>query len=208
MRRTIGRLIAIEGIDQSGKRTQAQLLAKALSAITQSTKVVSFPDYSTPLGRQLKAYLSGKSQLDHHAVHLLYAANKWEKIREIRQQLRLGSYVVVNRYTPSNLAYGVAHGLELGWLYHLEKDLPKADIVFVLDVSLKTSFARKKRSRDVHEGDYEYLRKVRSTYHRLAKRYHWKVVNAEQGIDAVHAVLWKEMAHVLPHRTRSRLASG
>lgn len=208
MRRTVGLLIAIEGIDQSGKRTQAQLLVKALGVGVQSTTVVSFPDYSTPLGRELRAYLSGKSQLDYHAVHLLYAANKWEKAHEIHNRISLGGFVVINRYTPSNLAYGVAHGLDLGWLYHLEKDLPKADIVFVLDVSPKTSFLRKKRSRDVHEGDLQYLRRVRSAYLRLAKRYHWKVVNAERKVDVVHAVLWKEVTRLLEHKTRSHLTSG
>lgn len=203
MRRTVGRLIAIEGIDQSGKRTQSQLMAKALRTRVQSATVVSFPDYSTPLGQELRAYLSGKSQLDYHAVHLLYAANKWEKADEIHRQICHGRFVVVNRYTPSNLAYGIAHGLDLDWLYHLEKDLPKADIVFVLDVSPKISFSRKKRSRDVHESNLKYLWKVRSAYLRLAKRYHWKVVNAEQTIDVVHSVLWKEVTHLLDQKTKS-----
>ena len=197
MRRTIGRIIAVDGIDQSGKRTQAELLAEALDVRVRSTKVVSFPDYSTPMGRQLKAYLSGKSRLDYHAVHLLYAANKWEKANEIRHQINLGGFVVINRYTPSNLAYGVVHGLDVEWLYDLERDLPNADIVFILDVSPKTSFSRKRRFRDVHEGDLEYLRKVRSTYLRLAKRYKWKVIDAEQEADTVHSMLWKNVVRLL-----------
>jgi len=202
---TIGRLIAIEGIDQSGKRTQALLLAKALRAQDQSTIVVSFPDYSTRLGRQLEAYLSGKSRLDYHAVHLLYAANKWEKANEIHRQIRHGRFVIVNRYTPSNLAYGVAHGLDMKWLYHLEEDLPRADIVFVLDVSPRTSFSRKKSLRDVHESDIEYLEKVRGAYQRLAKRYRWKVVNADQKVDVVHSLLWKQTARLLDQKIKWRL---
>jgi dTMP kinase len=197
MGRTIGRIIAIDGIDQSGKRTQTQLLAEALDARGTSTKVVSFPDYSTPMGRQLKAYLSGKSRLDYHAVHLLYAANKWEKANEIRHQINLGGSMVINRYTPSNLAYGVVHGLDVEWLYDLERDLPKADIIFILDVSPRTSFSRKKHFRDIHEGDLEYLRKVRSVYLRLAKRYKWKVVDAEQKTDTVHSMLWRDVAPLL-----------
>lgn len=197
MPHTIGRIIAIDGIDQSGKRTQAQLLAESLHLRARSNKLVSFPDYSTPVGRQLKAYLSGKSKLDYHAVHLLYAANKWEKVNEIRYQISLGGFVVINRYTPSNLAYGVVHGLDIKWLYDLERDLPKPDIVFILDVSPKTSSSRKKSFRDVHEGDLEYLRKVRNAYLRLARRYKWKVIDAEQKIDVVRSILWEYVDRLL-----------
>ena len=197
MPRPIGRIIAIDGIDQSGKRTQAQLLAEALDLRAQSNKVVSFPDYSTPIGRQLKAYLSGRSKPDYHAVHLLYAVNKWEKVNEIRHQINLGGFTVINRYTPSNLAYGVAHGLDIKWLYDLEKDLPKADIVFILDVSPSISSSRKKNFRDIHEGNLEYLRKVRNAYLHLANKYKWKVIDAEQKVDVVHSILWNYVTRLL-----------
>lgn len=74
--RKFGQLIAIEGIDQSGKRTQAFLLAKELLRNGFKAAVWSFPDYSTPLGRQLRAYLAGRSTLDHHALHLLYTGKQ------------------------------------------------------------------------------------------------------------------------------------
>lgn len=199
-RRSIGRLIAVEGIDQSGKRTQSELLAKALSASGQPNVIVSFPDYSTPIGHQLRAYLSGKVKSNYHVVHMLYAANKWEKAQEIFHYLRMGRFVVTNRYTPSNLAYGSAHGLDLQWLLQLEKDLPKADFVFVLDVSPKASFERKRRSRDIHEGDRLYLRKVQEAYRQLAKKYHWKLVNAEQSIDVLHSILWNEVSCFMKRR--------
>lgn len=191
--RNKGRLIAVEGIDQSGKRTQSLLLAKALSASGHPSTVISFPDYSTPLGRQLRSYLSGKIKVDYHVVHMLYAANKWEKVPELTLHLQLGRFIVTNRYTPSNLAYGSAHGLEFGWLFQLESDLPEADLVFVLDVSPKSSFERKRSSRDIHEGNLPYLRKVRETYRRLAKRYRWKMVNGEQDPETVHSILWDEV---------------
>ena len=200
MRRSTGRLIAVEGIDQSGKRTQSLLLAKALTANKQPNALFSFPDYSTPLGQQLRAYLSGKIHPDYHVVHMLYAANKWERAREILDQINNGRFVIVNRYTPSNLAYGHAHGLNLQWLYHLESNLPRPNIVFVLDVSPKSSFARKRKSRDIHEGDLAYLSRVRKIYRRLATRYGWKFVNAEQEEAIVHSILWKEISPLLKHK--------
>lgn len=195
MRRpSIGRLIAIEGIDQSGKRTQSELLAKALSAIGQSNIIVSFPDYSTPIGHQLRAYLSGKIKPNYHVVHMLYAANKWERAQEITDYLKMGRFVIINRYTPSNLAYGSAHGLSLHWLLQLEKDLPKPDLIFVLDVSPEASFARKRRSRDIHEGDPLYLRNVRKAYRRLARKYNWTLIDAEQSVDGLNSTLRNEVA--------------
>ena len=135
MRKKRGVLIAIEGIDQAGKRTQAGLLAKKVRNLGLPVSVWSFPDYTTPLGRQLKAYLAGKIQFDLHSVHLLYAANKWELASELTRRIGRGGVVIVNRYSPSNLAYGVAHGLSSAWLNSLEQGLPKPDVVVVLDVS-------------------------------------------------------------------------
>jgi dTMP kinase len=195
--RSLGKLIAIEGIDQSGKRTQTHLMARKLRARGHPFSIYDFPDYRTLLGRQLRAYLSGKNQLDFRAVHLLYAANKWERAAEITTRIRRGRMVLVNRYSPSNLAYGVAHGLPLKWLYSLEKDLPKPDIVFVLDVSPRISFARKKRRRDVHETNLAYLRKVRSAYLRLARKFSWKIVDGKRDETSVHLDLWRQVSRFL-----------
>jgi dTMP kinase len=192
-----GKLIAIEGIDQSGKRTQAQFLLNELRRKGYAASTRGFPDYTTPLGRQLMAYLTGRSRLDYHAVHLLYAANKWEKADELRREIKRGRSIIVNRYSPSNLAYGVGHGLSLEWLSSLEKGLPKPDVVIVLDISPRTSFRRKSRRRDVHEGDLAYLKKVRGAYLRLAKRYSWRVVDGEQDSKAVRRELWSVLSRCL-----------
>ncbi len=192
-----GRVIVIEGIDQSGKRTQARLLAKELARRGCRASVWNFPDYATPVGRQLRAYLAGRIRLDYHAVHLLYAANKWERARELAGEISRGRNIIVNRYSPSNLAYGVAHGLPLDWLESLENGLPKPDIVFVLDITPRTSFRRKKRKRDVHEGDLKYLRKVRNAYIRLAGNYGWKVIDAERDPGIVRWELWKGVSRVM-----------
>jgi dTMP kinase len=193
VRRT-GKLVAVEGIDQSGKRTQSLLLARKLRSCGRLTSMHSFPDYRTPVGRQLRFYLSGKTHFDFHVVHLLYAANRWEKAGQIASQLRAGRDVVINRYSPSNLAYGVAHGLKLDLLNSLERDLPEPDLVLVLDIDPRTSYERKKRFRDVHEGSFAYLSKVRRTYLRLAPRYHWRVLDGERESRFVHKDIWKEVS--------------
>jgi dTMP kinase len=197
MRVRSGKLIAIDGIDQSGKRTQTQMLAKKIRAGGYRVSTWNFPDYTTRLGRELRTYLTSKKRFDFRAVHLLYAANKWERAASMGRQIELGRILIVNRYTPSNLAYGVAHGLSLSWLESLENELPKPDLVLILDVSPRTSFRRKKQRRDVHEDDLSYLNKVRSTYLRLAKKYRWTVVDGERDPKAVNVELWRAVAPVL-----------
>jgi dTMP kinase len=186
-----GLLIAIEGIDQSGKRTQSKLLAAKLRESGRSTDVMNFPNYGTPIGRCLRAYLNARVRLNPHSVHLLYGANKWESIDTINSKLNRGTCLILNRYRASNLAYGSAHKLPVAWLDALEEGLPDADLVVVLDVSPDLSFKRKKRFRDLHERDRAYLVKVRNAYLQLAKKFGWHVVNGEEDSRTVNSAIWK-----------------
>jgi dTMP kinase len=192
-----GRLIAVEGIDQAGKRTQAQFLAANLRKRGRRVSVWDFPDYRTPLGKQLKAYLGGRIRLDAHSVHLLYAANKWEVAAELTRKLGRGEIVIVNRYTPSNIAYGMAHGLPAGWLISLEEGLPKPDTVLILDISPRTSLWRKRKGRDVHEGNLAYLNRVRREYLHLAKRYSWKIVDGGGDPETVRRMVWAKVNPII-----------
>ena len=191
-----GRLIAVEGIDQAGKLTQANLLAGKLKGMGNRVSVWNFPDYSTPIGKQLRSYLRGSVRMDLHAVHLLYAANKWEVAEKLRSKIEAGEFVIVNRYTASNLAYGVAHGLPRDWLLGLEEGLPKPDLVVVLDVSPRTSRLRKRRGRDVHESDLTYLTKVRRAYRHLAKTYGWNIVDGRGSREHVKQRVWERVENV------------
>jgi dTMP kinase len=189
-----GQLIVIDGIDQSGKKTQVELLARKVRHHGFPCVIWDFPAYQTPLGRRLKAYLTGKERPDLHVVHLLYAANKWEVAAKINDQRMRGIVVIANRYTPSNLAYGAAHGLSLNWLTALEADLPRPNRIFILDVPVKISFGRKIQQRDIHEEDAAYLNRVRKMYLQLAKERNWTVVNGEPTPTIVHSKIWKAVA--------------
>jgi len=78
-------IVAIEGGDQAGKKTQSQMLANALKKRKLKTKVFSFPDYSTPIGKQIRRYLDGKTKFPPQVIHCLLAANRWEKLNEIKK---------------------------------------------------------------------------------------------------------------------------
>lgn len=191
-------IIVIEGGDQAGKKTQSELLAKALRKNKINTKVFSFPDYTTPLGKEINGFLHGKRKFPPQVIHCLLAANRWEKESEIRKAESQNSVLIMNRYYQSNLVYGVANGMKLSWLQGLDEGLPKADLVIVLDVSQKESFSRKKSNRDKFEKNAQFLKTISTTYRKLAKKYHWHIVNASQPKESVHndimRVLSKKLA--------------
>ena len=171
-------IIAIEGLDQAGKKTQAEMLVKALRRLKIKTAIFSFPDYSTIIGKEIKNYLYGKRKFPPEIIHFLYAANRHEKLDEIKKASSKNSVLIMNRYYHSNLVYGIANGLKEKWLQKLEEGLPKADLVIVLDTSQSDSFSRKKSRRDKFEKDKKFSKKISQIYRRLAKKYRWKIVSS------------------------------
>ncbi len=187
------RLIAIEGIDQSGKHTQTRLLAKTLREKHFKVKTISFPIYDSRSGRQLREFLEGRTSYPPQMIHMLYSLNRWENLEKIRLIMKHSDYLIMDRYSPSNIAYGVAKGLDRQWLTILEKGLPIADLVIVLDVPVSSSFTRKLDKRDVHEKDRHYLAKVKQSYKTLARQFGWKLVDANASADETHERVWKEV---------------
>ena len=186
-----GRIIALEGLDQSGKRTQTRLLANELKKKGARVNTISFPIYNSPSGRQIQRFLQGKQEYPATALHMLYSLNRWENQRQILKLIRNSDFVIADRYYPSNLAYGVSRGLSLGWLQGLDQGLPTANLVILLDVPVHSSFTRKSKGRDVHERDKRFLTKVRQTYETLAKKLDWKIVDAARPVEEVHMAVWR-----------------
>ncbi len=187
-------IIVIEGADQAGKKTQSQLLANALRKRKIKTKVFSFPDYSTPIGKEIKKYLIGKRKLPVQVVHCLLAANRWEKLKEIKDAISKNSVLIMNRYYQSNLVYGLVNGMKLDWLENLDAGLPKANLVILLDVTPKESFNRKKTKRDQFEKNREFSKKISRAYRLLARKKHWKIINASGSKIQVHQEILKVFA--------------
>jgi len=160
-------IIAIEGLDQAGKKTQTEMLAKALKAQKIKTAVFSFPDYSTTIGREISNYLRNKRKFSPEIIHYLYALNRREKLDEIKKAAAKNSVLIMNRYYHSNLVYGIANGLKEKWLQKLEEGLPKADLVIILDASQSDSFSRKKSKRDRFEKNKDFSKKISQIYRRL-----------------------------------------
>jgi dTMP kinase len=179
-------IIVVEGFDQAGKKTQSKLLAKFLKTKNKKSKIFSFPDYSTPIGKEIRRYLGGKRSFPPQVIHCLLAANRWEKAKEIKDALSENYVVIMNRYYQSNLVYGTVNGLDMKWLENLDNGLPKENLVVLLDVNVTDSFSRKKERRDKFEENMEFAQKITETYRKLAKQFGWHIVNASRHKQAVH----------------------
>jgi dTMP kinase len=196
-----GRFIVIEGIDQSGKETQSRLLVRRLKWDGHKTEKLSYPVYTNFSGREIAAFLDGKRSYPHRVLHMLYSMNRWESLNKLQELLRDSDYLIVDRYYPSNLAYGIARGLDERWLLNLDAGLPEPNQIILVDTSVEGSFARKTFGRDVHERDKLFLQKVRKLYLALAKRRDWTVVNGDHSLAEVNEDLWKALKN--PRRRRS-----
>lgn len=181
-------LITVEGVDAAGKGTQSRLLAKALEASTFTIFELSFPDYSTPLGELIRAELHRKLNVPRprQYMQMMMAANRWECLPTIAFDNNNG-VTVVNRYTESNLAYGLANGLDLAWLREIERGLPVADIVIEIDVDPEKVLSRFKRVKDMNEEDVQYQKRTRAAYATVSEGdRRWHRVDGMGTIEEIH----------------------
>jgi dTMP kinase len=180
-----GLLIAFEGLDQSGKETQARLLVDALGAEGRACHTVSFPDYGTPIGRELAHALAGEREYGPDVMQLLYVANRHERRPDLVRWLEGDEVVVCDRYVASSIAYGAAQGLEAAWLSEIQSRLPPADLTILLDIPPGTAMARKAAGRDRYERDLALLARVRAVYLDLASGPGWMRLDGDRPSDVV-----------------------
>lgn len=202
--RFYGKLICIEGIDQAGKKSQVRLLAERLKQENHSVEVIAFPDYNTPIGREIQEYLRGARLFNPQVRQMLYTANRFERQEDITHWLKMGKIVIADRYTPSGLAYGLANGLNIKWMTSLEQGLPPTDLVIVLDISPEIAFQRRELKGDIYERNGVFLKKVRVAYLELAKKFSWVIINGERPIEIVAEQVWKIVTKRLRIRGRAR----
>ena len=182
-----GLLIAFEGLDQSGKQTQAERLKAAVEARGRTAVLLDFPSYETPIGREIGAGLHGQRDYGPDTMQLLYVANRYEKKPQIEQLLADGVVVICDRYLASSIAYGEAQGLDGSWLRDAQKYLPPPDLTILLDIAPETAAGRKTANRDKYERDLALLSRVRESYRRQSESAAWLRLDGERPKEAVAA---------------------
>lgn len=179
------RLIAFEGLDQSGKQTQAERLAAACRAAGLRAELVSFPDYASPIGIEIGRALQGEREFPADVMQLLYIANRYEHRPRIEALLAGGAVVICDRYMASSIAYGEAQGLDAEWLRVTQQHLPRPALTVLLDIAPAVSLGRKQAARDRYERDLALLERVRGSYLRQAGDPDWCRIDGDQPRDAV-----------------------
>ena len=159
-----GLLIAFEGLDQSGKQTQAELLRDRIVERNRQVRLLSFPAYDTPIGEEIGRGLRGERDYPADVMQLLYIANRYEWKPQIERELDRGTVLICDRYVASSIVYGEAFGLDADWLRDTQKYLPQPDVTFLLDIASDVSARRKTSDRDKFERDLELLGRVRDSY--------------------------------------------
>jgi len=188
------RLVAICGIDGSGKATQTDLLARRAEADGLAVESLSFPRYGDGFfGELIERYLRGEfapraGDVSPYLASLPYACDRWEAAPRIRAWLDEGRLVLCNRYVPANVAHQGAKMTSeqdwrafADWVDRLEYGvfgLPRPDLHLLLDVpaAIAARLCRHRRradtgadQRDIHEDDMAHLEATAAIYRRLAQ---------------------------------------
>jgi dTMP kinase len=180
-----GLLIAFEGLDQSGKQTQAERLEAGLEQRGRTCVLFDFPSYETRIGAEIEEGLHGRRDYGPDVMQLLYVANRYEKKPQIEALLSQGTDVICDRYLASSVAYGEAFGLDGAWLRDVQKYLPTPDLTILLDIAPETAAGRKTANRDKYERDLALLSRVRESYGRQAQAGGWLRLDGDRPKDDV-----------------------
>lgn len=184
-----GFLLALEGVDGSGKSTQARLLA--VSLLQQGREVVLTQEPgSGPVGQRLRRYLQGADRhLSPQEELDLFLADRREHVEQvINPALAAGQIVITDRYYYSSVAYQGALGLDPAWiLAENEAFAPRPDLVFILVLPVSQALARLQRPLQLSELPL-YLEQVAAIYHNLQGP-HIQRLDATASPQTLHATL-------------------
>ncbi len=226
-------LLAIEGIDGSGKRTQIELLSRVLRQRRVRHVRISFPRYESSFGGMVGRFLDGQfgplEQVNPYFSALLFANDRLEAKPKLEQAFRTGAMVIADRYVASNLAHQGARVARerrdafLAWLRHVEYgvyQLPAEDLVVYLRLpaSVAQGLVEKKAARgytqlqkDIQEANLAHLEQAAHVYDRLARAKNWVTVECYDASrrqmrtpEEIHADVVQAVTKRLPQLFRAR----
>ena len=191
-----GKLIIIEGSDGSGKATQTKKLYDRLEAENYKIKKVEFPNYNSGSSALVKMYLRGDfgknaTDVDPYVCSTFYAVDRYASFKTGWEEFyNNGGIIICDRYTTSNMVHQASKiDKYLDWLNDLEFNLykiPKPDCAIFLDVPVEVSKSLMQdrnnkitgeSEKDIHESDFEYLKKSYENSLYIADKYDWKRIN-------------------------------
>ena len=216
----MGKLIVIEGLDGSGKGTQAELLTERLRQQGEAVRKVSFPDYASDSSALVKMYLSGQfgtdpADVNAYAASTFYAVDRFASFkRDWGKFYADGGIIVADRYTTSNAVHQCSKlpreqwdGF-LVWLFDFEYRLlgiPTPDAVIYLNVDPAVSqrlmtgrYRGDESKKDIHEGNLSYLQRSREAAAYCSRKLGWREIacceNGEmRSISAIGEEIFRQL---------------
>ena len=216
-----GTLIVIEGLDGSGKATQAKLLYESLLQQGRDVRQISFPNYASDSSALVKMYLAGEfgtdpGDVNAYAASTFFAVDRYASFKKSWQAYYNGGGIVIaDRYTTSNAVHQCSKLPEaewegyLDWLFHFEYEMlgiPAPDRVFYLQTApgvneklLDRRYDGDEQKKDIHERNEDYLAHSRAAAEFCAEKLGWTTIHCVQdGVmrskEEIHADLLDSLA--------------
>jgi len=185
-----GKFITLYGINNIGKSTQAQVLTERLINAGYDAEFLKYPNYSIePSGVFLDHILrkSNEQDISEEELQLWFVLNRFQFQPEIKKKISEGKILIVEDYTGTGIAWGMAKGLERKWLEAVNKDLLKEDLAIYLTGERRISA---KEPQHIHEQNDELIAKCFKIHEKLAKKYKWKKIKIEGEIHQTADVIF------------------
>jgi dTMP kinase len=185
--------VAFDGIDGSGKSTQARMLHEYMGG--REKTILTAEPTNGKIGQLLRSYLRGEEKVDDRTIQLLFVADRSEHVREISSYTSTAS-VISDRYVLSTIAYGMAAGLDKKWLIELNSGFIVPDHTIIIDVDANEAMNRVERRTAKKNGKEksgagkterfekrEFLERVRKAYLSLTELYpNTHVIRSEESV--------------------------
>lgn len=198
----LGRLIVIEGIDGAGKSTQARLLLKNLKSSRVKTILLK-----EPTNKIFKKLI--KETDDEFERLLLFLLDRYKNFQKIKEYLKKGFFVILDRSFPSTLVYQyycsklrfLLKEELIIYLNHLAMNHISPDLVIILDIEHNTALERIKSKKSGFDLDSynkkNFLKKAREGYLYFAKKLRWKVINGDKEKEEIALEILKEVSKII-----------
>lgn len=188
------KIIAIDGIDKSGKHSQTNLLEEHFRSIGKNVVKSEFHRYDTPTGELIMKWLTKEWDVSQPTIELIMTADKQDQQKWFDELEAEGvDILILDRYVGSQQVYSEANGIDPGWTKALQMYMRKPDIEIFIDIPAEVSMSRKGKhnngENDRYESDLEMLKRVRTLFQ---KRENIKI-NGMQSIENVHRDIKKSL---------------
>ena len=195
--------ISFEGIDGSGKSTQAKLLIERLNSNSIETCFVREPG-GTKISEEIRNILldDRAEEMSSRTEALLMCASRAQLTKNIiTPELKSGKWVIADRYSDSTLAYqGGGRGIDLDWLVRLNNFATfgiEPDVTFYIDVDPNIGLQRRKNiSADrIESAGIEFQNEIRNKYLEIIDNFSNRcvLVDGKLSIKEISHLVWKEI---------------